>query len=427
LSIKKIKILILSDYAFTKGGAERVAISSAIGLSQKGHEVVFFFAVGPISDELTEAGLKEVICLNQKDILDSPNKFIAMLSGIYNWKAVRELKKLLSCWIPDIVHVHGVSKALSWAPINIIYSHNIPIVYTLHDYGLICPNLGIYNFKTEKVCEYYKPRYKLKCLVVNCDKRSYAQKLWRWIRFFIVRNIFKINKKVSGYVAVSKFIAELADKYIAGDKPVRVIYNPVETGEDRPKKCSNNDKKGINFLYVGRLSQEKGIDLLLEVMCEVDAGLTIIGDGELMNICMDYARRLGKEKIRILGFQNIKKIFDEMQKSSALILPSILMEPAPLVLAEAAYNCLPSIVADHGGLIEFVKDGVNGLHFKAGSKKSLIKSMESIIKNPALSRRMGQKAREIIARKDLSIENHLNKVEKYYDYILAIHNLNCNL
>jgi len=418
--MKKLKVLILSDYAFTKGGAERVAISSTIGLSQKGHEVVFFSAVGPINDELIEAGLKKVICLNQKDILDSPNKFIAMLSGIYNWRAVRELKKLLSCWIPDIVHVHGVSKALSWAPINIIYPYNIPIVYTLHDYGLVCPNLGIYNFKTEKVCEYYKPGYKLKCLVVNCDKRSYTQKLWRWIRFFIVRNIFKINKKVSGYVAVSKFIGEMADKYIAGDKPVRVIYNPVETCEDRPNKCSNNDKKGINFLYVGRLSQEKGIDLPLGVMSRVDASLTVIGDGELMNICKDYSRKLGSEKIRVLGFQGRKRIFTEMQRSDALILPSRCMEPAPLVLAEAAHNDLASIVANHGGLVEFVKDGINGLHFKAGSEESLRESMEKIIKNPSLSRELGRRARKIIDESGLNIDNHLKKLEKYYADILGI-------
>lgn len=417
---KKLKILILSDYAFIKGGAERVAISSAIGLSQKGHEVVFFSAVGPISDELTEAGLKEVICLNQKDILDNPNKLDAVLSGVYNWRAVRRLKKLFSCWVPDIAHVHGVSKALSWAPINLIYSYRIPIIYTLHDYGLVCPNLGIYDFRAETVCEHYKPDHKFKCLTTNCDKRNYAQKIWRWIRFFIVRNIFKINKKISGYIAVSKFMAELAEKYLAGNKPMRVIYNPVEINQSQMMKRKGNDKKRTNFLYVGRLSLEKGIDLLLSVMSEVDANLTIIGDGELMNICEDYSRKLGSGKIRVLGFQSKKKIFDEMQESDALILSSRCMEPAPLVLAEAAYNCLPSIVANHGGLIEFVKDGINGLYFKAGSEESLRESMESIIKNPSLAGELGKGAKRIVEEKDLSIKSHINLIEKYYVDILEI-------
>lgn len=415
-----LRILVFSDYAYVEGGAERVAISSAIGLSQKGHEVVFFSAVGPIDYELQEAGLKEVICLNQKDILDNPNKFIAMISGIYNWRAVRRLKKLFSYWVPDIAHIHGVSKALSWALINLIYSYKIPIIYTLHDYGLICPNLGIYDFRAETVCEHYKPGHKFKCLIVNCDKRSYTQKLWRWIRFFIVRNIFKINKKVSGYIAVSKFMADLAERYLAGNKPVKVIYNPVEINKSQLVKCKTDNKKRVSFLYVGRLSLEKGIDLLLNVMDSIDANLTIIGDGELMNICMDYTRRLGKEKIKILGFQNRKKIFTEMQKSNALILPSRCMEPAPLVLAEAAYNCLPSIVANHGGLVEFVKNRVNGLHFKAGSKESLRESMESIIKNPPLSKKLGRKARKIMDESGLGINSHLKQLEKYYADILEI-------
>lgn len=418
--MKKLKILILSDYAFTKGGAERVAILSAIGLSKKGHEVAFFSAVGPVDDELSKAGLKEVICLNQKDILDNPNKFIAMLSGIYNWKAIGRLRKLFTCWVPDIAHVHGVSKALSWAPINLIYSHKISIIYTLHDYGLLCPNLGIYNFRAERVCEYYKPGYEFKCLTENCDKRSYAQKIWRWLRYYIVKNIFKINKKVDGYISVSKFIGELASKYLVVDRLNRVIYNPVEINENILKECKNNDKKGINFLYVGRLSLEKGIDLLLNVMGEVDANLTIIGDGELMNVCEDYDKRLGKEKIKILGYRSRKEIFTTMQKSSALVLPSRCMEPAPLVIAEAAYNCLPSIVADHGGLVEFVKDGVNGLHFKAGSKESLRESMEIIIKNPPLSRKLGKRARKIIDELGLSIDDNLKRLEKYYADILEI-------
>lgn len=420
MSIKKIKILILSDYAFTKGGAERVAISSGTGLSKKGHEVVFFSAVGPVDDELLKADFKEVICLDQKDILDNPNRFNAVLSGVYNRKAVRRLKKLFSSWIPDIAHIHGVSKALSWAPINLIYSYGIPIIYTLHDYGLLCPNLGIYNFKIGEVCEYYKPGYGFRCMITNCDKRSYTQKIWRWLRFFIVRNIFRINKKITGYISVSNFIGDLAIRYLADGRPVRFINNPIEINENMIKKYGNVRRYKTIFLYVGRLSEEKGIGLLLNAVSEVNASLTIIGDGELMGMCVDYARRLGKGKIRVLGFQDRKRIFTEMRKSDALILPSIWMEPAPLVLAEAAYNCLPSIVSDHGGLVEFVKDGVSGLHFKAGSKESLKKSMEIIIRNPALSSKMGSQARKIVGRSGLNINDHLKQLEKYYADVLRI-------
>ena len=84
--MKKLKVLILSDYAFAKGGAEQVALASAVGLARNNHEVVFFSAVGTVSEELKSCNLKEIICLNQRDILDNPSKLKAMISGIYNFE-----------------------------------------------------------------------------------------------------------------------------------------------------------------------------------------------------------------------------------------------------------------------------------------------------------------------------------------------------
>lgn len=422
MTIQRLKILILSDYAFTKGGAERVAISSALGLSESGHEVVFFSAVGPVEDELAKAGLKEIICLGQKDILDNPNKFDALISGIYNWRAIKGLRKLFYYWIPDVVHVHGVSKALSWGPINLLYKRRIPIVYTLHDYGLICPNMGIYNYRKNEICPYYRRGKTLKCFFTNCDKRSYFQKLWRWSRYFIIRNIFRADRKISGYVAVSRFMENIINENLVVNKPVRTIYNPVDAGADMSGQCTGKEKTETDFLYVGRLSQEKGIDMLLGVMSKIDARLTIIGDGELMDLCRDYAERLGREKIKILGYQDRKRIFDEMRKASALILPSRCIEPAPLVPLEAACNCLPSIVADRGGITEFVEDGVNGLYFKAGSAESLKESMEKIMKDPIMAERMGQKARESIVKKGLGVDDYIEKIDNYYADIIENRN-----
>ena len=96
-----LKILIFNDYAYIEGGAGKVAIESAIKLAEKGHEVIFFSAVGPVSDLLSNSSISKVICLNQKDILTNPSKLKSIFSGIYNKKAVDRLKNLLSGWKPD--------------------------------------------------------------------------------------------------------------------------------------------------------------------------------------------------------------------------------------------------------------------------------------------------------------------------------------
>ncbi len=419
--VRKLKILVLSDYAFTKGGAERVAILSSTGLAGRGHEVVFFSAVGPVCKELKEAPVKDIITLGQKDILDNPYKLKAMFSGIYNRQAVSRLKKLLVEWKPDIVHLHGLSKALSWAPVNVVHRFKIPIVYTLHDYGLLCPNLGIYDFKSDKNCELYKPGCLGKCLSTNCDKRSYGQKLWRWLRFYISTRIFKISGKVSAFIAVSKFIKEVIIENLDIKAPVRAIYNPIENVEsDEPDRRAAGSRTGeVRFLYVGRLSPEKGVDLLLEAMKEVKGRLVIIGDGELRSLCQQRSRKLGDNRIEIMGYQSKEVVASQMSKSDVLLLPSRCKEPAPLVLGEAAYHCLPAIVADHGGSAEFIQDGRNGLHFKAGDISSLISTMKKSTEDPILLDHLGKNIRKIIKEMGLDIGTHLDKIEEFYQFILA--------
>jgi len=344
-----------------------------------------------------------------------------MISGINNWAANKKLKELFARWKPDIAHIHGVSKALSWSVINIIHAYKIPIVYTLHDYGLVCPNLGIYNFKKEEVCRYYQPGYGLKCFLTNCDKRNYFQKLWRWFRNKYTINFYKIDSKVSGYIIVSEFLKEVIQKNYKTSRPLEVIYNPIDRFDEISNFVEIDFSKNIKkpkFLFIGRLSAEKGIDLLLKAIKDVDANLAIIGDGELMNICKESAGNLGDDKVQVLGYQGKERIKYEMKSSLALILPSKCMEPAPLVLQEAAYNSLPSVVANHGGMIEFVEDGINGLYFNAGNPESLKSAMEILIKDPVYCKKLGEKAGQIIMEKKFDIKSHLDNLEKFYDKIL---------
>jgi len=417
--MKKLKILVLNDYAFVEGGAGRVAIDSSIKLAIENNDIVFFSAVGPVSDELKEAPFKRIVCLNQKDILSNPNKLDALIKGIHNYHATRELKKLFNEWKPDIVHIHGVSKALSWATIKTIRSFNIPIIYTLHDFGLICPNMGIYNFRKDMPCDYYKKGRGIRCLITNCDKRSYSQKLWRWIRFFYNVRILKIKNAISGYIAVSDFIYNFFKDYLPPDALFEVINNPIEYSASDLEGCSNLKKEGpVVFLYVGRLSREKGLDILLEAVKELDAKLVIIGDGELMPMAMKYFEILGKDRIDILGWQNMEIIAEQMKKSNALVLPSRVLETSGMVVMEAARFCLPSIVSEYGGQTGFVKDGFNGFYFKIGDAKSLRDVMEKFINKEDLRHRLSSGARKMLEKKGMKIDRHIESLRNFYREVI---------
>lgn len=407
-----MKILVFNDYAYVEGGAGKVAIESAKKLAEKGHEVIFFSAVGPICKELLESKIKKIICLGQRDLLNSSNKLGSIISGINNSQAVKKFKELLSEWKPDIVHFHGVSKALSWIPISTANSYNIPTVYTLHDFGLLCPNMALYNFKAEKQCFLYEDGKALKCLLTSCDKRSYAQKLWRYFRFHFTKDIIKIFNKIDGFIAVSNSVKDIYKGFIPAGKEIRVISNPVKDIDSNiiSKTVSKTKNYITTFLYIGRLSAEKGVDLLLEAIKEVDAKLIIAGSGEMDKLCRETEGKINKEKIEMLGWLDENEIHNLMSQCEAVILPSKAKETSGIIIKEAAGYYLPSIVPDQGGVMEFVADGINGLYFKSGNKSSLVKAMQRFVDDSALSKRLGAEARK-------SYEEYYNKASKYVEYL----------
>jgi glycosyltransferase involved in cell wall biosynthesis len=416
---KKLKILILSDYAYVEGGTGKVAISGAIKLAELGHEVVYFSAVGPITGELKKSKIKKIICIGQKDILYNPNKIDAILSGTYNWRAVKGLKVLLRKWKPDVAHVHGITKALSWAAINAIDSFKIPIVFSLHDYGLLCPNLGAHNFKTDKPCDLYKPGCEFKCLLTNCDKRSYLHKIWRYIRFHFSMNILKVNRKISGYVPVSKFMQDFFADYIQKNKPIRVIYSPVNFSYYDLKEGSFEKFKSLPvFLFLGRLSYEKGLDLALDAIKALNAKIIIIGDGVLKDYCKEKAIEIGKingtNKVEFFGWQDEEIIAREMHRCWAILLPSRVQESGGLVIMEAAKYSLPAIVSQSGAFTESINDKKDGYHFKPCNLLTLMKAMYRIIAEPEKTKEMGLNARQKFEKTGMSVENHAKELEKFY-------------
>jgi glycosyltransferase involved in cell wall biosynthesis len=415
----KLKILIFNDYAYIEGGTGKVAASSAIKLAQKGHEVIYFSAVGPVNKNLINSKIKEIICLDQRDILNNPSKFDAIISGIYNWRAVKRLQDLLAIWKPDIAHVHGISKALSWPIINILYKKKVPVIFTLHDYGLLCPNLGSYNFKTENFCSLYKPNMILKCLATNCDKRRYVHKLWRWLRYRISMDIFRINKKISGYIAVSNYMYYFFKDYIPSNKPFKIINNPINFEINIEDNCALIDNKAkFTFLYLGRLSLEKGIDILLDAIEKVDARLIIMGDGVMSHYCSDRAKVIGLDKILYLGWQDENRIAQEMQRCDAIVLPSRVKESAGIVIFEAAKYSLPAIVSNHGALIEFIKDGINGLYFESNNLNSLVDVMNKMINNEELTKELSKNSYEMFKKYGTDIDSHVSQLENFYNEFL---------
>ena len=244
--------------------------------------------------------------------------------------------------------------------------------------------------------------------------------MWRWLRYEITKNIIRFDKNVDAFIVVSSFLKKFVNENLITDKPVRLIYNPlfIDKSVNTAIKEENlietiKEDTLLKFLYVGRLSPEKGLGLLLDAIMEIDAELLIAGSGELMNKCL-YVSEKTVGKVKVLGYRTRQAVFQIMRGCDCLVLPSKCIEPAPLVLAEAAYNGLPCIVAGHGGLTEFIQPGVNGFYFEPDNLSSLKKVMQEIVKNPGILKPMKEKSREIIDNMKLNISDYTEQVAKLY-------------
>lgn len=353
-------ILIIQDFAYINGGNAKVALTSAIALKREGYRVVVFAGMGPVSADLKEAGI-EVVCLNQKDILHT-GKMKASIRGIWNIEAERKLDSLLSTIDKDetIVHLHGWNKVLSpsiWGPLR---KREFKIVITMHDFFLFCPNLGLFNYPKLQICR--KKPSSIGCYLCNCDSRSYLQKIWRDIRQFVqwyqIKRFGKFN-----VITIGKTNEKLSKKALG--KHVTQWYNvtnPIDLNNNDIVDITSND----TYVFVGRLSPEKGIDLFCKCMTDLHLKGCVMGDGYLLD---EYKQKY--PNIEFTDWVSGESREQYIRKAKALIFPSLWYEGAPLTPVEMKSYGIPCIVPDQCAAAEVIIDGVDGYVFRIGDINSL--------------------------------------------------------
>jgi glycosyltransferase involved in cell wall biosynthesis len=407
-------IIIIDDYAFINGGAASVAIRSACSLADTTkYNIYYFSAVGPISDELKNSKLKEIICLKQYDILHHPNKVKAFIQGIWNTKSRRELACFLDKFDSNttIVHIHTWSKSLSSSIFGILERKKIQVAVTLHDYFISCPNGTYFNYRKSKHC-ILNPM-SVKCILCNCDSRHYHFKIWRVIRQF-VQNKNILNRKNITYVYISEFSIQQIQKRLKKIDKLVFVNNPVDfTG-----RIKINAECNDIYLYIGRLSEEKGIRMFCEVVTFLNLKAIIIGDGPLRNeLELRY-----NNKILFTGWLSKDQMQKYFKKARCLIFTSLWYETLGLTVLEALSLGIPCLVPDNSATADLVKDNVNGIIYKSGDKQSLITAINKIIDDATLVENLSWKAYANFDELHYSIKTHINNLILLYNSILNENN-----
>ena len=337
-----------------------MAIASALALKQDGNQVAYLCAVGPVDDRLQVCD--KVVCTDQKDIGSDRNLLRKSVVGWWNRKARRQLRMLLAGYTPDdtIVHFHGWSKALSPSVLDIPRQMGFASCITLHDYFIVCPNGGLFNYQTNTTCP-LQPM-SMACLRCHCDRDSYANKLWRYVRNTIQEKQLRLSDK-HALIAISDTCAHEIRRLVPqGHFGLSRISNPIVF----PSVSRADSDQADCYLYMGRLSKEKGPALFCQAVTALGLKGVVLGDGP-----MKEALSAKYQNIEFAGWVTDAGKNCFLRRCRALIFPSVLTETFGMSVAEMLAVGIPCIVGTGTAASELIEDGRNGVLFEAGNLESL--------------------------------------------------------
>lgn len=410
-----MKILQINKFFFLKGGSERYFFDLSELLFKKGHEVIVWSTQNPKNLSWP----RQELFANYNDFSEKENIFKKLFKAqriLWNKEAKRKLEKVIKEEKPDIVHLHNISTHFSPSIIFALKKHGIPIVMTLHDYKLFCPNYQFFS-QGETCFDCLKKKNYSSCISKKCIKNSWIQSFGGYLEGIWHKDFLKIADKIDIFLTPSIFMKRKAVEW--GIPNEKVIHLPNFIDENYISKKSENKKQSNYFLYFGRLSHEKGIELLIKAFSKTkdelsDWQMKIVGDGPEK----ERLRNLAKEQKRIefLGEKKGKELKEIIINANLVVIPSIWPENFPYSALESFALSKPVIAAKNGGLTELIKDRKTGLLFKSGNEKDLIEKLIWANDYKEELKQMGKMAKKEVLDK-YNPEKHYQKLIKVYERI----------
>lgn len=368
------RVVVINDYSKGGGGAAALARLSALGLKAKGIEVVYFAGDKGEETSLAENGITS-FGLNEKPLLESK----AFVKGLYN----RDAAQALGHWIArndtpgTIYHLHNWSHILSPSVFEPLRKVSGRVVLSAHDFFLACPNGAFVHYPTSTPCP-QKP-LSTGCLASSCDKRSYAHKLWRSARQVVRNTVYNLDQVQPRILAIHPGMRPYLERGGIPAELISVLLNPVTPFRTERVAAEENQ----DFVYVGRLDYEKGVDLAAAAARQAGVKLKVIGDGPLK---AELAERY--PEVAFLGQQSKEAIAEHIATACALVMPTRYPEPFGLVAVEALWSGLPVILPASSFFAPEIARCDAGLLFEAGNVDSLAEAMTQMQADPEVRHEM---------------------------------------
>ena len=347
----------------------------------------------------------EVYEENNKRIADFNSLHLAF-RAIWSLEAYQIIKQRLKQSKSDIVHVQNFFPLISPSVYYAAKTERVPVIQTLRNYRLICPN-GLF-FRDGHVCEDCLGKFiPYPGVIHSCYRQSLGATAATAAMLTTHRAIDTWSKQVDLFISLSKFARQ---KFIeAGFPAQKIIVKPNFVHPDP----GMGEGRGGYVLYVGRLSVEKGLDVLLAAWERIKAPipLKIVGEGPLAEQVVEAAKRM--PQVEWLGRKSIKEVYELMGESMFLVFPSKWYETFGRVAVEAFAKGTPVIASNLGAIAELVDSGRTGFHFTASDSEDLAAKVEWMLTHPKELSQMRSHARLEFETKYTAQKNYHQLMEIY--------------
>lgn len=293
--------------------------------------------------------------------------YLQYLSYPLNWKEANRLETRIKHFRPDIIHIHNMHYALGPLFILHIKKLGIPMVMTLHNFRLLCPSATLFhdgNLFLDSITQ----KFPWQAVRKKALENSYIKTFWTAFTYWIHRKRGTF-KKVDRFIALSEFAKNLFHRSTFEVPIKNFLVKPNFVKEVAPTEVIQSQA----FVYVGRLSEEKGILPLLHAWTASNHELKIFGTGPLQEEVEKIAN--SHPNIHYYGFQDKQMISNHMAGASAVIVPSVCYESMPLAVLEAYALGVPVLASNIGILNEMVVPLYTGMLFDPHNHPQIIQTL----------------------------------------------------
>ena len=410
-----MRILILSDSYATGGGAAQIARLMAKGLQNRGHDIL---VVASVQDR-TSAGFKIIDGIEVYKIYTDYDLFWRAYRGLYNPPAIKEIKKIINNFKPDVVQAHNIHSYISYHILKIAKKSGAKVFLTAHDvqlfhYGKLVEFINPEDLTVPKNFDYKISAWK--------QMKRYS-KTYNPLRNIIIRHYLKYVDKI---FAVSNALKEALSQN--GITNIAVIHNGIDVDEWQIDKNNTEEfKKKYGFvgkkiiLFGGRLSETKGGSEIILAMEKVakevpDARLLVMGEiDDYANYMINLAAKLGiRDKLIFTGWLMGESLKSAFNVCDIVAVPSVCFDSFPTVNLEAMACHKPVIATCFGGSREAVLDGETGYIVNPYDTGKLSSKIIFLLKNPSEVSRFGENGYERV-KTEFSLDKMISNYLSFYD------------